>query len=518
MNGLPVRSAEGPWRETELELTASADFANPYTDVQVWAEFEHESSGDRLRRPAFWDGERTWRIRFAAPVAGAWRWRSFSSADDPGLTGAGQVVVPEAAPSGHAFYDHGFWRMSPGGRNLVHTDGTPALLVGDTVWALPFRATEDQVRVYAADRSAKGFNAAFLMTVQPDMRAEGPRDRQADQGFDVGFEDLPTGHLTVLNPAYFRYLDRLLDILVSHQIVPVLSPLFHGFGWKGLGVSGLVVPPDEYARYCRYLVARYGARPAVYLVGSDGAGNEPQVPAGGSEVHEWDRYCQPTGIHYQPHGVNNHFQDAQWLDFQSCQTGHEAEHVQERVADMWRNLPVKAVLNGEPTYEHSGRRGKGEGWWQGHEAWSNLCAGGTMGVVYGAASLWQWRLHRDEPGFLSYFLAEGAGWREALDFEGSTYVGLVGKILADLPFLDMQPNWWLAIAMRALSVPGRFFLCYRENGGDISVRDDSVPFDYRIIDPRTGKVVASGTRRSVSEPITDPGGAPRVYICVSPEA
>src|SRR6266567_3946754 len=76
--------------------------------------------------------------------------------------------------------------MSPGARSLVHADGTPAILVGDTAWALLWRATEDQVRVYAADRHAKGFNAALLMTVQPDMRATGPRDRTQDEGFDVG--------------------------------------------------------------------------------------------------------------------------------------------------------------------------------------------------------------------------------------------------------------------------------------------------------------------------------------------
>jgi hypothetical protein len=510
-----VTDTAGPWREVELELTATQDHADPYTAVEVWVDFAHQSAGV-LRRPAFWDGDRTWLVRFAAPVAGPWTWRSHSSTDDPGLQDVtGELSVAPGSPSGHAFYDHGFWRMSPGGRNLVHADGTPAILVGDTAWALPFRATEEQVRVYAADRSAKGFNAALLMAVQPDMNAEGPRDRRADLGFDVGFEDLADGHLTVLVPAYFRYLDRLLDILVAHRIVPVLTPVFLGFGWKGQQVAGPVVPPAEYARFCRYLVARYGARPAVYLVGADGAGDEPQVEAGGAEVQRCDAYRQPTGIHYRPHGVNDHFQDAPWLDFQSCQTGHEAEHVPERVADMWRNRPVKAVLNGEPTYEHSGRPGKGEGWWQGHEAWSNLCAGGTMGVVYGAASLWQWRLHRDEPGHLSYFLAEGAGWREALDFEGSTYVGLISRILADLPLLDMHPDWLSAISMRALSVPGRFFLCYRENGGDVSVRADDVPLDYRIVDPRSGRVVAAGTRRAVGDVIPDAGGAPRVYICMA---
>ena len=131
------------------------------------------------------------------------------------------------------------------------------------------------------------------------------------------------------------------------------------------------------------------------------------MAAGGEEVHAWDAYGQPTGIHYRPHATNRAHQGAPWLDFQSCQTGHEAEHLPERVADMWRNTPAKGVLNLEPTYENTRERGRAVGWWQGHEAWSNLCAGGTMGVGYGAASLWQWRLHPDEPGHSDYFLAPG---------------------------------------------------------------------------------------------------------------
>ena len=174
----------------------------------------------------------------------------------------------------------------------------------------------------------------------------------------MGFEDLPSGHINRPNPPYFQYLDRLIDILVEHEIVPVLQPVFQGFGWKGLGAAGTVVPPAEYARYCRYLVARYGARPAIYLVGADGSGYDPQVPAGGEEIERWDAYSQPTGIHYRPHADNRAWQDAPWLDFQWCQTGHSGEHLPERVADMWRNTPARGAANGEPTYEHSGRRGK----------------------------------------------------------------------------------------------------------------------------------------------------------------
>ncbi len=503
-----------PWRECEITLTSEHEYINPYTDLDVWAEFNLDS-GATILRPAFWDGERTWKIRFVSPAStGVWTWRTYSSVEDGGLTSqSGELSTEPCPPTFNRFYQYGFWRMSLGKRNLVHADGRAALLAADTAWGLPWRATEEQCQVYATDRQAKGFNAALLMSVQPDMDARGPRDRTADEGFDRGFEDLQEGHINQLNPAYFQYFDRLSSILVEHEIVPVLQPVFSGFGWKGLRVAGPVVPPTEYARYCRYLVARYGARPAIYLVGADGSGYEPQVPAGGEEVEAWDAYQQPTGLHYRPHGDNRAWQDAPWLDFQWCQTGHIGEHIPERVTDMWRNSPVKAVANGEPSYENTREPGMAAGWWQGHEAWSNLCAGGTMGVVYGAGSLWQWKLHPNENGHSPYFIAQNAGWREALDFEGSTYVGLIPRILDGLSFSDMEPDWQMTLGRRGLLVPGKFYLGYLEEGGPMRFFGDQVPLHYRVIDPRTAEVVREGKRSSVSDPIPDEGGGPRVYIC-----
>ena len=503
------------WQVCELALAAEHDYANPYTAVDVWAEFTHES-GRTLRRPAFWDGGRTWKLRFASPLeAGRWTWRSAGSIADSGLVGQhGDIVCEAGKPTSHRFYRHGFWRMSPGGRNLIHADGTPALLIADTAWALPWRATAEQVRSYATDRQAKGFNAALLMSVQPDMGARGPRDRTADEGFDIGFADLPQGHINQLNPAYFQYLDTLLAILVEHALVPVLQPVFFGFGWKGLGVAGPVIPPAEYARYCRYLVARYGAAPALYLVAADGSGYEPQVAAGGAEIEQWDAYRQPTGIHYRPHADNRAHQADRWLDFQWCQTGHHGEHVPERVADMWRNTPPKAVANGEPTYENGVAAGRAAGWWQGHEAWCNLCAGGTMGVVYGAGSLWQWRLHASEPGHAEYFLAHGAGWREALDFAGAGYLALLARILDGLPITDMEPNWQVSLGRRGLLVPNRLYIGYAAEGGTWMFMDgEQVPRRYRVINPRTGAVVREGTRATANESIPDDSGEPRIYIC-----
>ncbi len=515
------------WQEVELTFTATRHTANPYTDAEAWADFTHDD-GTIIRRPMFWDGGRTFRVRFASTKpSGTWHWSTSDRDGDPGLGGqAGTLAAgPAAAEPATIFARHGFWTIPPGGRNLIHADGRPRLLCADTAWALPWRATVEEATVYARDRQLKGFNAALLMTVQPDMDCRGPRSRTEDLGFDVGFEDLPQGTLRQLRPDYFQLLDQLTGILVAHGIAPVYQPVFHGYGWKGRRTAGNVVSADDYARYCRYLVARYGARPAIWLIGGDGPATAPdiieQLDRAGQTIEQWDAYRQPTGIHYAPHALFRTHQDKAWLDFQWCQTGHNGEHVPERVADMWRNTPVKAVANGEPTYENIGQTGRGAGWWQGHEAWSNLTAGGTMGLVYGAGSLWQLRRHAGEPDHADWCTAPGAGWREALDFEGSRYPGIAAKIfhLHDgLPFADMQPNWTYTYGRRGLAVPGKLFVLYLPEGGGTGIISRDVPRPYRIYDPRTGREVSQGRLPDQAPVHFDSGSSSEPRVVVFAEA
>jgi hypothetical protein len=508
------------WCEVEMAFTGP-DAGNAYTDVDAWVIFTHET-GRQLRRPVFWDGGTTYRVRFASTQPeGEWRWSVQSDRSDDGIRPASGTLIadPPEEDHPHRAMRRGFVRAHPSGRSFCYADGSPAFFVLDTAWAMPFRARVSDVETYAADRRAKGFNAVFLMTVQPDMNAQGPFGRNVDEGFEVGFYDLAEGRLGNINVEYFQYFDKIIETLINHGITPVLQPVFHGFGWKGLDVAGPVVPPADYARYCRYLVARFGARPVIYLPCGDGAGTEPQVEAGGREIEAWDAYGQPTGIHYRPHHRNDEHQDADWLDFQSCQTGHMGDHVPDRLATMWAQRPPKPIINGEPSYEHNGRRGVAEGWWQGHEAWCNVCAGALMGVAYGAASLWQWRLHPDEPGHGSYFLAEGAGWKEALGFEGSHYVGLVGKILDDLPIAGATPCWDVSSNTRGLLDPGVLYLGYAEHGGPwvFFDADGRVPSKYWLIDPRTGQVLSSGDRPPNYVPIEFDRYEPSLLICAESE-
>jgi hypothetical protein len=478
------------WEAVEISFEIKHRAANPYVSVDGSVEFTHQS-GRVVRRPLFWDGKSRFAVRFASTESrGTWEWRLAVPEEWAVASETSGRLESVPARGTTRLSQHGLWYVPRGSRQLLHRDGTSVVLVADTAWGLPWRATPDQVRRYAEDRRDKGFNATLLMTVQPDMRAEGPRDRGADGGFAVAFEDLPRGHINEMNVGYFQELDRLVAILVEHDIVPVFQPVFHGYGWKGLDTAGNVIVPDEYARFCRYLVARYGAGPAVWLVGGDGVGDAPGLGPGGETIEAWDDYEQPTGIHYAPHGRTDSFQDAGWLDFQWAQTGHNGEHLPEVAMALYHQRPPKAVANGEPTYENMGAEGKAAGWWQGHEAWSNLCAGGTMGVVYGAGSLWNWVLRPGEPGHQDWTLARGQAWYDALGFDGSRYVGLVGKILNRYPTFGMEPNWRIAPARRGLLVPEKLFVLYLGNGGRVWFPDvGKLPRHYRVYDPRTGEIL-----------------------------
>ncbi len=135
-----------------------------------------------------------------------------------------------------------------------------------------------------------------------------------------------------------------------------------------------------------------------------------------------------------------------------------------------------------------------------------------MGVGYGAASLWQWRLHAGETGHSELFLGPDAGWREALAYEGSTYVGLLGRIMHQLPFLDMAPDWTHAIANRAVSVPGELVLVYREGGTSLQLTDPDLPRHLSVLDPRTGAVVEQRDHHPEQVVLANPGAEPRVYV------
>ena len=518
----------------EITLHAKENYSNPYTDVDVYAVFVN-GQHDTLIRPAFWDGGNTWKIRFCPTVKNQlWHWFSYSSnTSDEGLHGQSGVFTSTKIKTKNRLLANGPLMMSPQKRNVIQHSGKPFFMVAVTAWASPFRATTNQIEQFANSSRKKGFNTVLLAVLQTDMKAEGPDERNTIAGFKRTFSDFTTTHLNNLVVSYFQYLDKIINIYLAHEMVPVFAPLMHGFGWKGLDVIGNKVQPAEYERYCKYLLARYGSQPAMWLLSVDGAGYGPGIEECGGMLEKWDCYHQPTGLHYSPcddyiakwavnlpnpekyclHGNKTH-QDKNWLDFQWAQTGHDGFHIYTKVEKMYNNLPVKAVADGEPTYEGMNDGKSGLGWWQGEDAWNQLMHGGTMGVVYGAAALWQWKITADEPGWESW-TDQPLSWKGAMEMKGGSYVGLISKILKPYNLTDIERRRDTSENKYILAREGSLYIAYLNNGGEINIKNLPGGMHYKWVNPKSGNVFKKGVAYNTS--FSAPDGQPWVLIVANKE-
>jgi hypothetical protein len=86
---------------TEIALASSQNYSavDAYTDVDVTARFTNPSGTTTIVR-GFWDGERTWKIRFMPMEAGTWTIAINNNRDDAGLTQQATLQVDPADARG----------------------------------------------------------------------------------------------------------------------------------------------------------------------------------------------------------------------------------------------------------------------------------------------------------------------------------------------------------------------------------------------------------------------------------
>ena len=193
------QQASRAWQRWEQALTSTRSYDNPYADVTLRVSY-HGPGGRTLRTYGFWDGGDTFRIRCAFPVAGMWQWETECS--DTANTGLHQQRgTVEVAPyqGDNLLYRHGFLKVSDNRRHLAYGDGTPFLWIGDTAWAAPQRASDEEWEAYLADRAAKHF------TVDPGgtgLRVGGTNATARDRSRS------PTRPARQWNPAYWQSFER----------------------------------------------------------------------------------------------------------------------------------------------------------------------------------------------------------------------------------------------------------------------------------------------------------------------
>ena len=186
-------------------------------------------------------------------------------------------------------FQHGQLRLSNNGRHFEHVDGTPFFWLGDTWWkCLSKRMTWEGFQELTADRKAKGFNVVQIVCgAYPDENHFQERWKN-EAGFPYTSRDFG-----VVNPEYFDYADRRIRHLVENGIVPAIVG---GWGRADCNIMELV-GSDAMERHWRYLIARYGAYPTIWIVGGESRG--PEWTDTAKFVRATDYFDRPVTMHPQ---------------------------------------------------------------------------------------------------------------------------------------------------------------------------------------------------------------------------
>jgi Protein of unknown function (DUF4038)/Domain of unknown function (DUF5060) len=305
-----TKAATHVWELQDLELEAANKYTNSYTDVTCWIELTGPDFAKRIY--GFWDGGRTFRVRFVATTPGKWTWKSGSNQNDSGLNGkSGELSVVNwiEAEKEQNPNRRGFVHATPNGHALQYADGTPFFMLGDTwlaaaTWRLPFTG-ETPVADYepgpgitfedaVAYRKRQGYNSVSMIAAFPTWSSdhypntyadkngvyyrnawekfgvivEGDRPTAKDMHDERGyrpFEILPNReglpNFDRVIPAYFQSLDKKMQYLNDQGMIAMLEtvrrdncpPWAAYFDFK-----------ESYTRFVEYMVARYGAYNMVF--------------------------------------------------------------------------------------------------------------------------------------------------------------------------------------------------------------------------------------------------------------
>lgn len=493
---VPVANRNGRRRMVEIVLNSATCYHNPYADVEVTVTFTGPG-GEVIVRPAFWDGADVWKARFAPITAGEWRWQTAcSDAGNAGLQG--RTGVWSCQPASVAA--PGFLRMSENRRHFVHADGRPFFWLGDTHWQMPDTERLDvcnhpshaggpcphggQFQHLVADRRARGFT---VYQTYPNASAA--------HWWKTPYSQVDPGRFQAV-------FDPQMDHLAEQGFVIALG-CAHFFDSTRMSEADL-------CRWARYLVARYGAHPVVWITCQEM--NAPAEMNGkesnrigvwhavAREIARADGYGHPHSAHQWVLDVNTDpLGRESWHDWFALQGGHAGSGLtpQARYRGYYDFLPTRPMLETEAMYERVDCGGIGSTDQARQSAWKAMLCG-CAGYTYGAAGVWALKWDAADSRWREYNHATEA-WYEGAALPGAAHMTILKRFFTAMAWTNLtphfgHPDWceWTLPEHCALATDGnRLYLAYCHGDtscGVLKCMDPRSAYSAKWFDPRTGEV------------------------------
>jgi len=491
------------WSRFEQTFTSSKDYDNPVQQIKLKVEFI-SPSGNKRTLLGFWDGGRSWCVRFSPDQQGGWTYKTTcSDQSNNGLhnqTGSFQCVKNN---SNLTLCQHGELRLSGNKRYIEHNDGTPFFWLADTVWCGPLFADLDDWKVFLEDRVEKEFTAIQFVMTQWRMAET---DAAGNPAF-AGKEKI------AVNPVFFQRMDKYVDAINDAGLVAVPVLLWAIRGDENPGYS---LPEDQKIVLAEYMIARYGAHQVIWFLGGDGnysGENAETWKRIGRAVFNEDQHRLATQHVGGRSWIGKEFRNEPWFSFIGYQSGHGDDEGTFRwlnqgpPATEWNNKPSLPVINTEPNYEahngykyrkvhndHSVRRA----------AYWSLLVSPTAGVTYGGQGIWGWHTKVQAPAdHISTGL--GSPWHIAKDLPGALSMKYLHQFFKSI-------DWWRLIPAQAVlteqpgkedaskfiaaakSEQGDLLVIYLPEGGSVTIKTNLLKngLTARWYHPRTGGWLDAG--------------------------
>lgn len=412
------------FRVTELSFAAEKEYANPVVDVEMDGVFTGPG-GERLRIPAFWDGGKTWRIRFTPTAAGKWKYVTQSRPVDGGLDGQGGSIIADEAYGENRLYKHGgFLKVSANGHYLTYTDGRAFFWLGDTWWFCPsdLMPFESCYKLCIDTRRKQGFSVVH-MSFLGDMKISGGVS---------DFRDFPRTER--IEPEYWQKADRYIEYANQAGIVPVFGLAFSS------GMDGLTL--RQWRILWRYAIARYGAYAVTFLIcgeynqaeAGDVNKRVPMVMELGRFIKELDPYKRAMTVHpWWYKGDKRQAWNGSWYDFIMLQGAHveiPPEHSLYYEAYKFN----KPVLESECRYE--GIHGFTAD--DVREVAYRAIQSGSFGYTYGSHGLWYPTQNAEDDKFKEW--GKNMVWSEALQRPGGSEMGYLRACYESVEWWKFRPE------------------------------------------------------------------------------
>jgi hypothetical protein len=465
----------------EQEFTLQGPSQNPFQEIQLSVEFIAPSKNLHTV-DGFWDGGRTWKVRFSPEETGQWHFRTHClQGHCPGLSDITGSFTSIPYSGKNPLYHHGSVRISSDKRHFIHQDGTPFFYLADTAWNGALLSRKEDWDVYLRDRQDKGFSAIQIVMTQWLASAGNAEGRQAFYGKEK----------IIIDPVFFRRLDERVNAINEHGMEAVAALLWAAtWNRDTLDLNpGTCLPDDQLVLLARYMVARYGAHHVMWLLAGDGDYR-------GTLAQRWRHIgrqvfqtksnrlasIHPGGMQW----IGEEFREEPWFDFLGYQSGHSS-NTQDMAwlvfgppANDWKAGRPLPFVNIELNYEahrdwnldlpFDVRAVRRAAYW-------SLLISPPVGVTYGAHGIWSWENDHNVP---MNHLATGIAqpWFDAMNLPGSVsmkhlknlfmmldWCSLIPapEILAEQPGLD-DPRLFIAAARAA---DNTWLLVYTPEKGDI---------------------------------------------------